>query len=85
MQAAPIINSLFINHNIVFGDTPIMRWYTNNTKKQMDSKGNITYGKIEPNYRKTDGFMAFVNTIVILDEIPEEMDYKEIDFGVYTY
>lgn len=85
MQAAPIINSLFINHNIVFGDTPIMRWYTNNTKKQMDSNGNITYGKIEPNYRKTDGFMAFVNTIVILDEIPEEMDYKEIDFGVYTY
>lgn len=85
MQAAPIINSLFINHNIVFGDTPIMRWYTNNTKKQMDSNGNITYGKIEPNYRKTDGFMAFVNTIVILDEIPEEIDYKEIDFGVYTY
>ena len=73
------------NHNIVFGDTPIMRWYTNNTKKQMDSNGNITYGKIEPNYRKTDGFMAFVNTIVILDEIPEEIDYKEIDFGVYTY
>ena len=51
----------------------------------VDSNGNITYGKIEPNYRKTDGFMAFVNTIVILDEIPEEMDYKEIDFGVYTY
>lgn len=85
MQAAPIINSAFVKHNIVFGDVPIMRWYTNNTKKLMDSKGNITYGKIEPNYRKTDGFMAFVNTIVILDEIPEEVDYGNIDFGVYTY
>ena len=85
MQAAPIINSAFLNHIIVFGDVPGMRWYTNNTKKLMDSKGNITYGKIEPNYRKTDGFMAFVNTIVIIDEIPEEIDYGNIDFGVYSY
>lgn len=85
MQAAPIINSAFLNHIIVFGDVPVMRWYTNNTKKLMDSKGNITYGKIEPNYRKTDGFMAFVNTIVIIDEIPEEIDYGNIDFGVYSY
>lgn len=85
MQAAPIINSAFVNHIIVFGDVPIMRWYTNNTKKLMDNKGNITYGKIEPNYRKTDGFMEFVNTIVIMDEIPEEIDYGNIDFGVYSY
>ena len=47
MKAAPIINHGFVTHRIVFGNTPIMRWYTNNTKKQMDDKGNITYGKIE--------------------------------------
>lgn len=85
MQAAPIINSLFVTHQLVFGDVPLMRWYTNNTKKMMDSKGNITYGKIEPLYRKTDGFMAFVNTIILIDEIPEEIDYTGIDFSVFSY
>lgn len=85
MQAAPVINSVFVTHKIVFGDVPIMRWYTNNTKKIMDHKGNITYGKIEPNYRKTDGFMEFVNTMVIIEEIPEEMDYGNINFDVYAY
>lgn len=85
MKAAPIINHAFVTHTLVFGDVPIMRWYTNNTKKQMDAKGNITYGKIEPNYRKTDGFMAFVCTMAVIDEIPEEMDYSGINFDVYSY
>lgn len=85
MQVAPIINSGFVKRIIVFGDVPIMRWYTNNTKKIMDNKGNITYGKIEPNYRKTDGFMEFANSMTILEEIPEEIEYDEIDFGVYSY
>lgn len=85
MKVAPIINSAFVTHIIVFGDMPIMRWYTNNTKKVMDSKGNITYGKIEPNYRKTDGFMEFVNSMVIIDEIPDEVDYSGINFDVFTY
>ena len=85
MKAAPIISSLFVTHNVVYGDVPIMRWYTNNAKKIMDTKGNITYGKIEPRYRKTDGFMEFVNTIVILEEIPEEIDYGNLNFDVYSY
>lgn len=85
MKAAPIINHGFVTHRIVFGNTPIMRWYTNNTKKQMDDKGNITYGKIEPNYRKTDGFMEFVCTMTIIEEIPEELDYSGINFDVYSY
>lgn len=83
MKAAPIINSAFVKHAIVFGDMPVMRWYTNNTKK-IEKDGNISYGKIEPHYRKTDGFMEFVNTIVIIDEVPEEIDYT-MDFDVYTY
>ena len=85
MKAAPIISSLFVTHNVVYGDDPIMRWYTNNAKKIMDTKGNITYGKIEPRYRKTDGFMEFVNTVVILEEIPEEIDYGNLNFDVYSY
>ena len=85
MKAAPIINHAFITHMVVFGDVPIMRWYTNNTKKQMDAKGNITYGKIEPNYRKTDGFMEFTCTMTIIEELPEEIDYSGIDFDVHRY
>ena len=85
MKAAPIINHGFVTHNIVFGDSPIMRWYTNNTKKIMDEKGNITYGKIEKNYRKTDGFMAFVSGMTMLDDLPEEVDYSGMDFDVYSY
>nr|DAZ28454.1 MAG TPA: Large Terminase [Caudoviricetes sp.] len=83
MKAAPIINSAFLNHIIVFGDVPVMRWYVNNTKK-LEKDGNITYGKIEANYRKTDGFMEFVNTIVLEEDIPEDLNYN-INFGVYTY
>jgi len=83
MKAAPIINSAFLKHMISFGDVPIMRWYTRNTKK-IEKDGNITYGKIEPNYRKTDGFMAFVNTMTLEEELPEDISYN-INFGVYTY
>lgn len=73
MKIAPVINSVFVNHNFVWGDLPIMRWYTNNTKK-IESNGNMTYGKIEPNYRKTDGFMALVNAMIISDELPEDTE-----------
>lgn len=69
IKTAPIINSMFINQNLIF-DSEIMKWYTNNTKKIINN-GNITYGKIEPNYRKTDGFMAFVNAVAIKDNIKE--------------
>lgn len=85
MKVSPIINRVFLTHTIVFGDHPIMRWYTNNAKKIMDNKGNVTYGKIEKNYRKTDGFMAFVHSMVIVDEIPEEIDYRNINFDVFSY
>ena len=36
-----------------------MRWYANNSKIDMTKYGNMTYQKIEPKSRKTDGFKAF--------------------------
>jgi len=71
MKTAPIINSVFINRNLSWGNSPIMNWYTNNTKKIL-SNGNITYGKIEENYRKTDGFMSMVNAFTIVEDIENE-------------
>lgn len=70
MKASPIINSVFINHQLNWGDSPIMNWYTNNTKKIL-SNGNITYGKIEENYRKTDGFMAMVSAFTLNEELED--------------
>lgn len=67
MLVAPLIASDFANQRIVWGDSPLMRWYTNNTSAVEDKNGNIIYGKIEPKSRKTDGFMAFVAAYTQLD------------------
>lgn len=67
MLVAPLIASDFANHRIVWGDSALMRWYTNNTSAVEDKNGNIIYDKIEPKSRKTDGFMAFVAAYTQLD------------------
>ncbi len=72
MITSPIINSVFVNQNLSWGIAPIMNWMTNNTKKIL-SNGNITYGKIEENYRKTDTFMATVNAFSLWEEIENEV------------
>ena len=71
MQVVPKISSMFIGHKIIWGDDPLMRWFTNNTKLEPAPNNNFKYGKIEAKSRKTDGFMAFVNAVVIEDELPD--------------
>lgn len=71
MKVSVKINSIFVRHLYVWGDVPILRWATNNSKKIIQGN-NITYGKQEPNYRKTDTFMALVNGMTIVDEIEKE-------------
>lgn len=86
MLIAPVIESAFVNHNIIYGDNPLMRWYTNNTCMITSQAGNTTYGKIEPKSRKTDGFKAFVAAMcgsTDLEDCGEVMDFSS--FGVYTY
>lgn len=68
MKLAPLVDSLFSLHNIVFGKDFMMRWYTNNVYVKFDNKGNKTYEKIEPKTRKTDGFMAFIHALSIEPE-----------------
>lgn len=75
MLVQPTINSAFVNHNIVWGDDPLMRWFTNNTCLVSAAHGNYTFGKIEEKSRKTDGFMAFVAAMAVEDAIPR---YREI-------
>lgn len=86
MRMYPTINSEFTNHNIVWGDNPLMRWYTNNTCLKAEAHDNYSFGKIEPKSRKTDGFKAFVAAMCADGtNLPDEGDYVDIDFGVYTY
>lgn len=57
---APKIELAFDNNNVIFGNNPVMRWYTNNVLVVIDGKGNKLYRKKEPIKRKTDGFMMFL-------------------------
>ncbi|MFS0878276.1 terminase large subunit domain-containing protein [Solibacillus isronensis] len=57
---SPKIELAFDKENVIFGDNPMMRWYTNNVLVIIDNKGNKLYRKKEPVKRKTDGFMAFL-------------------------
>jgi len=75
MFIQPKINSLFVSNKIIWGDDPMMRWYTNNAKLEPAPNNNFKYGKIEPKSRKTDGFMAFVAAMTLEDELPDTSDF----------
>lgn len=72
---APTISQMFANGNIDFGNSAIMRWYTNNTAAQQDKYGNIQYVKIEPKLRKNDGFMAFIAAEFSSELLKEQVIY----------
>ena len=57
----------------------LMRWYTNNAKRIIDGRGNISYGKIEPKTRKTDGFMALVAAFIVAEIKRDELTYYNMD------
>ena len=80
MKIVPVIDSLFNNHKIVWGDNPLMRWFTNNTKLTDKTLGNYAYDKIEPKSRKTDGFMAFVHAMIAAQDTLEDEDNSELFF-----
>lgn len=79
----PLIETLFQNENIIFGDDMLMRWYVNNVYVETDEKGNKTFKKKEPILRKTDGFFAFIHALSEESKIP--IQQKPIFFDCYTY
>ena len=96
MRTAPVINRCFLNHLFTWGDTPHLRWATNNTKLVPAKKsnlakdgeldmGNYLYGKIEPHARKTDPFMALVASMVVEDQLTPEVLDIPFDIPVMTY
>ena len=75
---APRVETIFAERRVIFGDDPLMKWYTNNVKVITDKKGNKTYGKKDEIRRKTDGFQAFIHALYRDDLIEEEMDISMI-------
>lgn len=72
---APSVETLYSEHRVDYGDSAIMRWYTQNTGTLTDKYGNMQYVKIEPKLRKNDGFMAFVAAEFSADLLKETIIY----------
>lgn len=88
MKVQPVINSCFENRYFGWGNHPLLRWATNNTKlvasgkKEGTDTGNFYYAKIEAKSRKTDPFMALVAAMVIEDMLPDASLDDIPDLGV---
>lgn len=69
---APKIETMFANHNIIFGDNPLMRWYCNGVYVHVKKDGNKEFLKKDEFRRKTDGFHAMLHALYKADEILED-------------
>lgn len=73
----PVIEHYFIQEAFCWGDNPMLRWATNNTKlihygkKQGADKGSFVYAKIDAEKRKTDPFMALVASVAVEDDVQD--------------
>lgn len=95
MTIEPVMQSDFNNHRLIWGDNPVLRWATNNTKRIRSGKakdrreeetdtGNYYYGKKEEKSRKTDPYMAVVASAIIEDELNCTKQVM-IDVPVFTF
>ena len=73
-KVAPLVEQIFAEETLVFGDDPVMRWAVNNTYIVVDKKGNTSYHKIEPKTRKNDAFMALVHALTKDNELQDVQD-----------
>ncbi|MCT1577543.1 terminase large subunit [Oceanobacillus kimchii] len=71
---APRIEDGFANHKFIFGDNPLMRWFTNNVYVKETQFGK-QFLKKEEVKRKTDGFQAFVHALYRATELEDEDEF----------
>lgn len=87
-RTVPIVESAFLKDRFVWGDNPMLRWATNNTKvvpwKSTTTNGADVgaqrYAKIEPKSRKTDPFMSLVHAMTQESLLK---DAKPIDRSIF--
>ncbi|MEC5422386.1 terminase large subunit [Virgibacillus sp. C22-A2] len=70
---APRVEDGFANHKFIFGDNPLMRWFTNNVYVKETQAGK-QFLKKEEVKRKTDGFQAFVHALYRAGELDDAVD-----------
>ena len=76
---APRIEDAFANKRIIFGDNPLMRWYTNNVYVN-ETKDGKKFEKKEHVKRKIDGFDALIYAMYRANELKEPEDFMFDDF-----
>lgn len=76
---APRVEDMFAQRHIIFGDNPLMRWYTQNVAVKIRKDGNKEYEKKEPIRRKTDGFQALVHALYRADDLKDSNLEEEIN------
>lgn len=77
---APRVEDGFANHKFIFGDNPLMRWYTNNVYVKETQAGK-QFLKKEEVKRKTDGFQAFIHALYRANELIDEDDFILADIN----
>lgn len=91
MKIAPVIDHCFVAGLYTWGEAPVLRWATNNTKlipygrQQGTDKGSFVYGKIEAKSRKTDPFMALVACMVVEGELERAVKAEMHDIPVLVF
>ena len=76
---APRVEDMFAQHHLIFGDNPLMRWYTQNVAVKIRKDGNKEYEKKEPIRRKTDGFQALIHALYRADDLKDSNLEEEIN------
>ena len=85
IKVVPVIDHCFLNHYFHWGNNPVLRWATNNTKTIRygrdagADKGSFVYAKIEGKSRKTDPFMALVASMVAEHTIKERPKINKVN------
>ena len=92
-KIVPVIESTFLNKGFIWGDNPVLRWATNNTKvipfrtrnTSDGDLGNYIYAKIEHHSRKNDPFMSLVHAMTSDSELMERAKINPDLFRATSY
>lgn len=61
---APRIDTMFAKHNVIYGDNPLMRWFTNNVAVKIKPDGNKEYiKKMKSDVKRMDLWHLFMRYI----------------------
>lgn len=91
MKIVPVIDHCFVANLFTWGEAPLLRWATNNTKlipygkQQGTDRGSFVYGKIEAKSRKTDPFMALAACMVVENELYSAVRAEIYDIPVLVF